>query len=490
MANEFNKIVAALKEKRQEIASLKKIEVFKILQNKTIEEIAQVRPQTVEELAKIKGIGQAKLVQYGEIILKIVKKIISENNTKSQEQLQLSDNKSEVGAYREERTEEKTVFSVSEFLAHLNSLLSVREYVVQGEISELKSSSYSVYFSLKDKKDGSLINCYMSQWKYNSLGVSVVEGMEVKLTGYPEIYKQSGRLSLIVNGIEPIGEGALRKAYELLKKKLETEGLFVRKRSIPEFIERIGVISSKNGVVIQDFRKNLKARGYKIFFFDSRVEGPEAVAGIVRGIKILNRQAVDLIVIMRGGGSLESMQAFNNENVVRAIFASDTPVLCGIGHDVDVPIASMVADLSVSTPTATAHTINQSWDRLEEGLPILSQGLLNRFERILTSHLNIISSISEAINNQVERLFQRIASAGEGIVVYFSKLLDAIALKVNHAEKILSALNPENQLKLGYSIVSNQAGKVIKNIDAIKIGDMIRVRLQKGLIKAEVKDKS
>lgn len=483
MDDNYNRIVAFLKEKRQEIASLKKVEVFKVLQNKTIEEIARLKPQTVEELAKIKGIGESKLVNYGQWILQIVRDkrdVISDKPEKSQPSL--------LEASREENTSKSTeTLSVSEFLSHLNNILTTQEYDVVGEISELKAAAYSVYFSLKDKKDGAVVNCYMSRWKYDALGMPITEGMEVKVAGYPEIYKPSGRLSLVANNIELVGEGALRKAYELLKKKLEAEGLFARKRELPEFIERIGVISSKNGVVIQDFRKNLNNRGFQIYFYDARMEGAEAPRTIIQGIKAMNRLKPDLIVIMRGGGSLESMQAFNSENVVRAIFASDIPVLCGIGHDVDVPIASLVADRYASTPTATAHVVNQSWKRLEEGIPILCHRLVSKFEIVLRNNLSLTESFFERIGSYIEDLSGRILQAGESMVDCFTEMLEKFRQKLDHGEKILAAFNPENQLKLGYSIVFDNAGKVVKNVDSLKIGDMIRVRMEKGSVDTEVK---
>lgn len=338
----------------------KGVEVFKIFQNKTIEEIADKKPKTLEELVKIKGIGRAKLLEFGKMIIEMVHSATGQVITQTKE-------------------DEKQPITVSEFLSRLNRILTNQESLVKGEINQIKFTERAVYFSLKDKKDESVINCYLSQWKYESLGVSVDEGMEVAVNGFPEIYKPTGRLSLIINSIELIGEGALKKAYEILKKKLEAEGLFSRKRPIPQFIKKIGVISSRDGVVIHDFSKNLDRRGFKIYFHDSRMEGQKAAEGVIGAIKFLNSREVDVIVIIRGGGSFESLQAFNNENMARAIFGSKIPIICGIGHEVDVPISCLVSDLAPSTPTAVAIAINSTWSELENKLPLLSEKLFNFF---------------------------------------------------------------------------------------------------------------
>lgn len=521
MSDDYFKILLALKAKRLEIVSLKKVEAFKVFHNATLEEIAKLKPQTLEDLAKIKGLGGSKLAHYGVTILEIVRKfattdpLIEVQPHSGRLDLKYSKNRglSELEPQNERGSTSETfpkveplglqgstlknalsdlrkdALSVSEFLDLINGFFKTKNYSIQGELTEFKISGRSIFFSLKDKKDNSILNCYISQWAYESLGIALEDGMEVLVGGSPAIYKPYGKFSFQATSIEPIGEGALRKAYELLKKKLETEGLFARKRPLPEFIERIGVISSKSGVVIHDFMKNLKKRGFVVDFYDARVEGPEAVGNIVAGINTLTKRNLDVVVLIRGGGSLESLQAFNNERVARAIFASPIPTICGIGHDVDVPIACLVGDLSVSTPTATAHAVSRSWARLEEGLPMLNHRLMNSFESELAAKLNLVDNFYNKATSIVRQLSGRIQQSTEELVTSFKRLVEMTMQKVSHAEKILAALNPENQLKLGYSILFDSAGKVLKNIDSIEIGDMIKARLQSGSVSAEVKTK-
>ena len=507
MDSDYFKILLALKAKRLEIASLKKVEAFKIFHNATLEAIAEAKPQTLEDLAEIKGLGVGKISQYGEVMLSIVRKFsdksqepqsIGKNQSRFRERsLQKASNDTQKPMIEVEPQSvrgstsgiKKEALSVSEFLDLVNGFFKTKNYSIQGELTELKFSGRSIFFSLKDKKDNSLLNCYISQWAYESLGIALEDGMEVLVGGSPSIYKPYGKFSFQATSIEPIGEGALRKAYELLKKKLEGEGLFARKRPLPEFIERIGVISSKSGVVIHDFQKNLKKRGFVIDFYDARVEGPEAVGNIVAGINALSKKDIDVIVLIRGGGSLESLQAFNNERVARAIFASPIPTVCGIGHDVDVPIACLVGDLSVSTPTATAHAVSRSWARVEDNLPMLHHRLMQNFESELLAKINLVENFYNKTTGFVRQLSDRIQRSTADLMENFRRLLEGTTQKLGHAEKILSALNPENQLKLGYSILFDNDGKVIKNVDTIEIGDMIRARLRQGSVSAEVKKK-
>jgi len=187
-------------------------------------------------------------------------------------------------------------------------------------------------------------------------------GMEIIVDGMPSIYAPSGRFNFQVNTIELVGEGALKLAYDKLKKKLEDEGLFgiARKKEIPELVQKIGLITSETGAVIHDFLNNIGKYGFQIKFFNSRVEGQLATADLLKGIKYFENQDIDVLVIIRGGGSLESLQAFNNEVLVRRIAEFEKPVICGIGHDKDVPLCALVADLLVSTPTAVTTVLNKS----------------------------------------------------------------------------------------------------------------------------------
>lgn len=409
---------------------------------------------------------------------------------------------------------ERDYMMVGEFLDILNEHLKSERSFVAGEVTEFKAHEKWISFSLKDKEDNSILRCFLSIWTYRKAGVLLEDGMQIKVGGYPRIYKLAGTFSFNVETIEPLGEGSLKKAYLLLLQMLEKEGLFARKRSIPKFIKDIGVISSRDGVVIHDFMKNLAPLGYKIKFFNSRVEGADAVPMLIDGIKHLNKKNpnLDVIVIMRGGGSLESMQAFNNELVCREIFSSKIPVLCGIGHEVDVPIACLVADSYVSTPTATAYTINQSWDDLVSGLPMFEKRIMSQFGfylRDISSKLPYLwknihgrfgdriiglkkeaSSVSGRIFSAFRRVFLEFGVMSERITKDAIRVIgDRLAhfnSQIQKFEKIITVADPERNLRLGYSIVFDSDGRVVKDSKDLKRGEQIKTKLGSGEIESEI----
>lgn len=361
-------------------------------------------------------------------------------------------------------------FSVSDFLDVLNEQLKINYARVKGEVSGLTIKKH-VYFDIKDK-NGSVLNCIVWESNYKLSGVELKEGMEIIVEGYPDIYKPSGRLSFKASSLELVGEGALKKAYDELKVKLEKEGLFglSRKREIPYLPRKIGLITSETGAVIHDFSTNLGSYGFKVLFYDSRVEGASAVKDLLAGLDYFEKNSVDVVVIMRGGGSLESLQAFNNETLVRRIASFSVPVLCGIGHDKDVPLSALAADLAVSTPTACAVALGESWKQLH-----------NKFELL---DLQLLQSYNMLINN----LELKLNSFPDIITKAFNKCIDTLETRLISYSQVLVASDPKNILRLGYSVVF-LGGKVIKSDESLQISDSIDVLLTKGKIKAEVTKK-
>lgn len=363
-----------------------------------------------------------------------------------------------------------TTLSVSQFLDSINEVITEVSFSVQGEITGWKVHPSGVYFSLKDKEDGSIMDCYLSPYAFRAMGISVEDGLEVKVHGAPSIYKPKGRFSFRVETMELVGEGSLKKAYDLLKKKLEEEGLFERKRELPEFITRIGVVTSRTGAVIDDFRKNLAKLGLHVYLYDVRVEGAKAVAQITKAIQWFNKHMPDLdaLAVMRGGGSLEDLQPFNNEIVARTLFASKIPTIGAIGHDRDVPITALVADAMTSTPTAAAMLVNHSWDRLTTALPEHERGLVYGFEQMLSQAKTLID-------------------AGD-VVHLVRRLLDEIFSKAKSFETYLQGVDPAKNLKLGYSIIMDAQRRVVKDAKNLARGKEISARLAKGSFTAKVED--
>jgi len=377
------------------------------------------------------------------------------------------------------------IWSVGDFLKYLNSILSLEKAVVEGEISELKKHPTGIYFTLKDVKENGILPCYLSPWQASFLGIDLSEGLLIQVKGTPTIYQPKGILNFYVENVFIKGEGSLKKKYEFLKDKLQKEGLFNRKREIPLFIKSIGLITSKDGAAIGDFMKNLKNLGLKIYFYNVRVEGIQAPIQLLEAVDYFNqklKKAVDVLVIIRGGGSLEDLQAFNNEAVVKKIFSSEIPVICGIGHEKDIPLANLVSDLAVSTPSFAAQTINNLRTTLLQEVSLLESSLFDAFEKIfldlpllenkiITNFYNVLKVKKIYLQN-----FQKL------ILSFLETFLNNIKTNITHAEKYLKAVDPLKNLRLGYSLVFNNQGKLIKNVNILKKGDKIKTKMYNGKI--------
>lgn len=369
---------------------------------------------------------------------------------------------------------EQKIFSVSELIEILNTFFRREEVRIRGEISELKRAvSGHVYFTVKDKEvDGSGANAVMDViiWKrnYEISGIALEVGMEVVLTGHPNIYPPTGRLSFVANTVELVGEGALKKAYEALKAKLTAAGAFdqARKRPLPEFPTRIGVVTSLKGAVIHDFENNLGKFGFEVIVCDSRVEGQAAVPDLLAAINTMRRFELDALVIIRGGGSLESLQAFNNEALVRAIVDFPVPVIAGIGHDQDVPLAALAADYMTSTPTAAAHLLNRSWEEAFAKIHALGAIFVRMQHELLRR------------GNELDAAWREMAGAIE-------RRIEWVKEQIDYTERFVRLHDPRRQLKLGYSIVRKH-GKILRSVHGLAAGDELETELADGSIRSRV----
>jgi len=388
---------------------------------------------------------------------------------------------------------ENNIFSISAYLKLLNGVLNSFGAKIIGEVSEVKISSVGhVYFSLKDKKDGSVLSCVIWNYDYKMCGIDLVEGIEVKATGFPDVYPVTGRLSFKAKTIQLAGEGQIKKEYEKLKKKLEEEGLFneERKKQITDFPQKIGIITSKQGAVINDFLNNLGRYGFYIEFIDSRVEGLEAVKDLINSIKTFKKKKIDVLVIMRGGGSLESFLAFNNEMLIREVVDLPFPVIAAIGHDKDIPLLSLVADKMVSTPSIAASLLNSSWQKAEIELEGKKREIFSLFNSCLLFQKNKVNNlfnkskikIEEIINN-FKIIEYKVINILPGII---KREIDKIKEKINNIEKLIKYNDPERNLRLGYCIAKKN-NKIIKSIKDVNIEEDIELMLHNGMINSKIK---
>jgi exodeoxyribonuclease VII large subunit len=386
----------------------------------------------------------------------------------------------------------KEVVTVSQYLDGLNLILHEGISKISGEISSLQmyeGKSY-LFFSLRDTTDGSVINCIMWKNDYRISGVPLRDGLEVIITAYPDVYKTSGRLSFKVELVELVGEGALKIAYEKLKLKLENEGLFLesRKRDLPNLPQRIGVITSRNGAVIHDFLSNIGKFGFEILFVDSRVEGQDSIKDLLSAIETLKHKKLDVLVIMRGGGSLESFLSFNNEMVVRAIADFPAPVLTGIGHDKDEPLVALVSDKNVSTPTAVSNLLNSSWSEARGEVRIAEERILGNFSAILDvfhKAEGLLSQVLNKIDSRIQQISDTINMYGKEISREFVLGIEGVDELVYQSGKTLELSSPTRQLARGYSIVKVR-GKVVRRRGDVSKNDSLEVMVSDGIINTKV----
>lgn len=380
------------------------------------------------------------------------------------------------------------VLSVSEYIELLNGIINECRAKIEGEVTQLKIDRKGhVYFTIKDSK-GSVLDCICWNYNYRMCGIKLEEGMQIILGGSASIYPAYGKLSFKADTIELIGEGALKKQYEKLKEKLQQQGVFDNKKELPAYPKKIGIITSKNGAVIHDFLTNLKPYGFQIEFIDSRVEGIEAAEELISSIKTFKKEKLDCLVVMRGGGSLESFLAFNNEAVINEIIDCPFPIIAGLGHEKDVPLFALASDYIASTPTAVANILNTSWDEMIYEFEKYHQAIIEKYSSIISNFDYKIQLLIANFNRIKEEIRQKNILLDEykkDIVKNFELHIKKINEKIKTIEKEISYSDPKRQLKLGYSIATFN-GKIIKSIDDVGLEDKIDLEVSDGIIKSKI----
>ena len=377
------------------------------------------------------------------------------------------------------------VYSVSDFQAVCNQIMETAfsGVIVEGEVASFKiNQDKFVFFDLKD--DQSSVGCFMMKF---ALRFPLEDGMKIRVRAIPKLTNW-GKFSLTVQAIMPVGEGSLKKSFELLKKKLTSEGLFApeRKRPLPIPLTKIGVISSTQAAGYADFCKILNERwgGLEVQVAHTQVQGLDAPDQIIRAIKYFNEQAeVEAIAILRGGGSADDLAAFNDEELVRTVAASRIPIVAGIGHEVDEALVDLAADVRASTPSNAAEMLTR--DRAEEALKLartmsqLKRTLLQKIEKMRSLNVGKVERIMHGL---LVKYIEPMRAANKEKM---KKCLEKIQLEYNEAHagltqkmKLLNALNPEKVLRQGYAIL---AGKVSP-------GSVVKITTYEKEIAAEIKE--
>lgn len=383
------------------------------------------------------------------------------------------------------------VLSVTELREFVNQTLSYAYplVVVEGEISGFRINQGKwVFFDLKDSE--TTIGCFMTKYQLKTV---LEDGMLVRVAATPNLTKW-GKFSLTVKEVELAGEGEVLRAYELLKAQFEKEGLFEagRKRPLPEYPQKIGLITSRDAAAYNDFITIAQDRWPLVVIehVHVHVQGMQAPADVVGALQTLNTQHDDLeaIVLIRGGGSAEDLQTFHHEDVVRAVYASRIPVIVGIGHEDDVSLAELAADVRASTPTDAARRllpdsreVMQHLKRLDEQKDKAMQAHFERIERVMATFTHQQSRL-------IDRLHECVLWAQERLRALLTKYLEAKYHRVELAERTLAGVNPERILARGYAIVRQNA-KVIHAPSEIQAQVPVLVQLHKGIVEMTLGNK-
>ncbi|MCZ7402131.1 MAG: exodeoxyribonuclease VII large subunit [Candidatus Methanoperedens sp.] len=396
--------------------------------------------------------------------------------------------------------ETKGIYTVHEFTLAVKCTLTTGQFNdvwIRGEISNFTNhSSGHRYFTIKDKN--SQLSCIMFKWHGRNLRFEPEHGMKVLVLGDIDVYEQRGVYQLKVRDIRPDGIGELYKAYEQLKNKLAMEGLFSpdHKKPLPKFPTKIGVATSPTGAVLHDILTVLKRRyPVNILFIPTLVQGESAGQSIVNSIEALNRTDVDVIILGRGGGSIEDLWAFNEEVVARAIFNSRIPIISAVGHETDYTISDFVADVRAPTPSAAAEIAVPQKQELANQISRLRDRLIENEKRYLSDRQSHISGLESGIDprlllEQIAQYIQYIDELEQKQTSCFGRFLEVKqALLDAHAGK-LDAVSPLGTLSRGYSITLKLPHKTpVRCIADIEISDEISIIVNDGKIKCEVNEK-
>ncbi len=439
----------------------------------------------------------------------------------------------------------RKVWSVTELTARIRDLLAAEftDIWVEGEISNChEAQSGHLYFTLKDARAQVRCVCFRNQFRL--LKFRPEDGLHVTLRGSVSVYEPRGEYQIYVEHIEPVGLGALQLAFEQLKKRLEAEGLFdpTRKKPLPVLPQRIGLVTSPRGAAVRDVVRILRRRfpNVRLVLFPVRVQGEGAARDIVEAIGFFSRrQIVDVIILARGGGSLEDLWAFNEESVARAIAAATIPIVSGVGHETDFTIADFVADLRASTPSAAAEIVVRTRQEFDHHLAQLREKMAQRIRYLLLEQRHrlqelaahpgfrrleellrlyrqqsdeFIARLGQALQSRLELARRRFTVAQTRIAAFDLRArIAALRLRLEQrsgelrarAERFLVAKrqrlerlmvqlderSPLRVLERGYAIVYDAAGNVVRAVEQVAIGDEVAVQLARGRLAAEVKRK-
>lgn len=387
------------------------------------------------------------------------------------------------------------VFSVTQINTYIKRMFqsdyALRRISIKGQVSNCKyHSSGHIYFSLKD--EGSQISCVMfANARYDGLKFELEDGQEVVVNGNISVYERGGSYQLYAQEIRLNGIGELYVAYEMLKQKLYEEGLFdhEKKKPIPKNPKKIGVVTARTGAAIHDIISTAKRRNpyVQLILYPAKVQGDGASDTIVAGIKALDQYGVDIIIVGRGGGSIEDLWAFNEEKVARAIYEVQTPIISGTGHEVDTTIADYAADLRAATPTAACELAVPDIREVMEGiinreytLRTLLKQVVRRYQMKLQQYQITIANFDPRFQLQEQKM--HLAELEEQIHAVMKNKMTDYQHKLELYTKELHGLSPTAKLINGFGYIEGSNGEPVTSVKKVMEGDQISLTISDGTI--------
>lgn len=397
---------------------------------------------------------------------------------------------------------EPKIFTVGQINRYIRNLLEnnfiLSSLLVKGEISNFKAhSSGHLYFTLKDASGA--LSCVMFRQDAAGLPFEPENGMQVVVYGHVSLYEKTGQYQLYAEFLEPLGIGALQVAFEQLKEKLAAEGLFDGdfKREIPKNPSCIAVITSPTGAAVRDILQIVKRRdpNVKVAIFPTLVQGEQAAADIVRSLKLVNEWGkADVIILGRGGGSMEDLWCFNDENVARAVFASEIPVISAVGHETDFTITDFVADMRAPTPSAAAELATTPLAERREAFHRLELRLERDVSALLTScrrRLDLLKS-RPVMERPLERIYRTMMDVEETQQRLDKEMTNRLMQRAERWQYLtnrLEAVSPLAVMSRGYVMAVTSSGKLLTSVKQAEVGDRVTLHLQDGKIETNIQEK-
>lgn len=397
---------------------------------------------------------------------------------------------------------EPKIFTVGQINRYIRNLLEndfiLSSLLVKGEISNFKAhSSGHLYFTLKDASGA--LSCVMFRQDAAGLPFEPENGMQVVVYGHISLYEKTGQYQLYAEFMEPLGIGALQVAFEQLKEKLAAEGLFDGdfKREIPKNPSCIAVITSPTGAAVRDILQIVKRRdpNVKVAIFPTLVQGEQAAADIVRSLKLVNEWGkADVIILGRGGGSMEDLWCFNDENVARAVFASEIPVISAVGHETDFTITDFVADMRAPTPSAAAELATTPLAERREAFHRLELRLERDVSALLTScrrRLDLLKS-RPVMERPLERIYRTMMDVEETQQRLDKEMTNRLMQRAERWQYLtnrLEAASPLAVMSRGYVMAVTSSGKLLTSVKQAEVGDRVILHLQDGKMETNIQEK-